>query len=317
MEDAAEAVVPLRPGFDINLRGFDRKQVIEHIELLEDQLRMVTIDRNEAVQLNNDLRKLYDETRRALDEAEQRLKRIESSDTGLPAASQRVQNMLSIAEEEVQTLREKAKRQAEVIRKSAETEARELISQAEQTASEIRAECTELINDIDERRKQLHREHEQKASDIRRREQRMRAAIRDEYKKTMSAAQEEIERLREETEQACQQRKEEAERLYQKTMEEIRAEQAELAELRNSVLGALSMAKETLDTSVDALRHRTEALQQEGGPAEGEADKAPTAQAVVPEQREGIRSFLIPFEREHHTNGATPPADPTGTARQS
>ncbi len=68
---------------------------------------------------------------------------------------------------------------------------------------------------------------------------------------------------------------------------------------------------------VDALRHRTEALQQEGGPAEGEADKAPTAQAVVPEQREGIRSFLIPFEPEHHTNGATPPADPTGTARQS
>ena len=75
-------------------------------------------------------------------------------------------------------------------------------------------------------------------------------------------------------------------------------------------------AKE-LEAQLEKNRQELEALQQEGGPAEGEADKAPTAQAVVPEQREGIRSFLIPFEPEHHTNGATPPADPTGTARQS
>ncbi len=135
MEDAADAVVPLRPGFDLQLRGFSRQQVIEHIELLEDQLRMVTIDRNEAVALNSDLRRLCESTRQDLDEAEQRLKRIESSDTGLPAASQRVQNMLANAEEEVQTLREQTKRQAETIRGTAETEARQLVEQAEQAAA--------------------------------------------------------------------------------------------------------------------------------------------------------------------------------------
>ena len=58
MEDAADAVVPLRPGFDIQIRGFNRNQVVEHIEHLEDQLKLVTLDRNEAARLNSDLRKL-------------------------------------------------------------------------------------------------------------------------------------------------------------------------------------------------------------------------------------------------------------------
>ncbi len=100
MEDAADAVVPLRPGFDIQIRGFNRNQVVEHIEHLEDQLKLVTLDRNEAARLNSDLRKLCDETRSALDETERRLKTIEASDTGLPAASHRVHNMLTNAEEE-------------------------------------------------------------------------------------------------------------------------------------------------------------------------------------------------------------------------
>src|SRR5919204_2713928 len=213
MEDPAEAIVPLRPGFDIQIRGFNRNQVVEHIELLEDQLKIVTIDRNEAVQLNTDLRLLCEDTRRELAEAEQRLRRIESSETGLPAASQRVQNMLAMAEEEVQTLREQANRQAEIVRGSAEQEARALIQEAESAATALRQECAELVADVEARRVRLRREHTKSIRELRNREKRLRTVINDEYTKMINAAQQECDELLARTQRYCAERDAETERI--------------------------------------------------------------------------------------------------------
>ncbi|MFC7342287.1 DivIVA domain-containing protein [Saccharopolyspora griseoalba] len=319
MEDA-DAVVPLRPGFDIQMRGFSRNQVIEHIEVLEDQLRMVTIDRNEAVRLNNDLRKLCEDTRRSLDESESRLKRIESSDTGLPAASQRVQNMLSMAEDEVQQLRDRAKRQAEIIRGKAETEARALITDAEQAASELRDECNELVTDVEERRAELQREHEQKLSEQRNREYRMRQGIRNEYKKVLAQAQEEADALVAETHQQCSEWDAETERMRLEALEEIRAEREKLERLRSEVLEAVNLTREKLDSSVGLLHlgapadGSSDGSAQDGAEQDGEvetagivetpdADSAP--EVTLPEQREDTRTYTISLNPEHTTNGAS------------
>ncbi|MDI2030900.1 hypothetical protein QFW96_19870 [Saccharopolyspora sp. TS4A08] len=301
--DDADAVVPLRPGFDIQVRGFSRHQVIEHIELLEDQLRMVTIDRNEAVRLNNDLRKLCDDTRRSLDQAEQRLKSIESSDTGLPAASQRVQNMLAIAEDEVQTLRDQAKRQAEIIRGTAETEARALISEAEQAASELRDECNELVSDVESRRAKLQREHEQKLSEQRSREYRMRQEIRNEYKKVVTDAQEESDSLIAETRKQCGQWDAESEQMRLEALEEIRVERMRLEELRSSVLQAMDGAKRVLDESAANLRSTTDAPVETDGSVE--PDEHRLQPVTLPEQqRDDVQTYTIPIEPQHTTNGA-------------
>ncbi|GAA4865599.1 coiled-coil domain-containing protein [Saccharopolyspora rosea] len=296
MEDAADAVVPLRPGFDIQMRGYNRNQVAEHVELLEDQLRLVTIDRNEAVQLNSDLRKLCDDTRRALDQAEQRLKAIESSDTGLPAASQRVQNMLNIAEEEVQTLRDQAKRQAEIIRGTAETEARELIGEAERTAAELRTECGELVADVERRRDELRREHEQQLGELRTRERKMRQAIRDEYKRTMAAAQEEADELMTQTRRQCEQWDAESERMRLQAVEEINRKKAELEELRGSVLSAMESARRMLDESASTLR--APRLPSDDGEAEHQ----------VPEQRDESRTVPVLVDGQQG-NGSHPDGD--------
>ncbi|MFI0464040.1 hypothetical protein ACH347_08170 [Saccharopolyspora sp. 5N102] len=314
MEDA-DSVVPLRPGFDIQVRGFNRHQVIEHLELLEDQLRLVTIDRNEAAQLNSDLRKLCDDTRRSLDAAEERLKRIESSDTGLPAASQRVQNMLSIAEEEVQTLRDRARRQAEVIRGTAETEARELIGEAERAAGELRNECSELVADVESRRARLHREHDQKASDLRSREHRLRQNIRNEYKRTLSEAREEADALIADTRRQCGEWDAETEQRRLAALEEIRTKQLRLEEMRTSVLAAMDNARRLLDDSVADLRGQNTA------PSIADDETRQVTQDVLveqqpvrlPEQREDVQTYTIPIERAR-TNGAAPHPGP---ARQS
>ncbi|KAA5828818.1 hypothetical protein ABT337_29580 [Saccharopolyspora hirsuta] len=306
--DDADSVVPLRPGFDIQVRGFNRSQVIDHIELLEDQLRLVTIDRNEAAQLNTDLRKLCDDTRRSLDAAEERLRRIESSDTGLPAASQRVQNMLSIAEEEVQTLRDQARRQAEIIRGTAETEARELISEAERNASELREECSQLISEVEERRARLHREHDQKVSELRSREHRMRQNIRAEYKRIIAAAQEEADELIAQTRRQCGQWDAETEQMRLEALEEIHAQQRRLEELRAAVLSSMDQAHRALSASVDELRAHPPAVE----PAPEPEDQLPLQ---LPSQREDVQTFLIPIDGQHpSTNGATPQPGP---ARQN
>ncbi|MDA3646405.1 hypothetical protein LZ318_04140 [Saccharopolyspora indica] len=305
--DDTDSVVPLRPGFDIQVRGFNRSQVIDHIELLEDQLRLVTIDRNEAAQLNSDLRELCDTTRRSLDSAEQRLRRIESSDTGLPAASQRVQNMLSIAEEEVQNLRDQARRQAEIIRGTAETEARELIEEAERNAGELREECSRLISDVEERRARLHREHDQKVSELRTREHRMRQSIRDEYKRTITAAQEESDELIAQTRRQCGQWDAETEQLRLDALEEIHAQQRRLEELRAAVLSSMDQTQRALSASIDELSAHPPATTPE-----------PEAELPLqlPSQREdNVQTFLIPIDGQHpSTNGATPQPGP---ARQN
>ncbi|GAB3699408.1 hypothetical protein [Saccharopolyspora tripterygii] len=311
--DDADAVVPLRPGFDIQVRGFSRNQVVDHIEVLEDQLRMVTIDRNEAVRLNNDLRKLCDDTRRSLDQTEQRLKSIESSDTGLPAASQRVQNMLAIAEDEVQTLRDQSKRQAEIIRGTAETEARALISEAEQAASELRDQCSELVTDVENRRAKLQREHEQKISEQRSREYRLRQEIRNEYKRVVANAQEESDALISETRKQCGQWDAESEQLRLEALEEIRLERFRLEELRTSVLSAMDDAKRTLDGSTAALRAKIDPAgsssadtAETDGPVEPEAHRL--QEVTLPEQRDDVQTYTIPIESQHTTNGAKAPS---------
>jgi cell division septum initiation protein DivIVA len=311
--DDADAVVPLRPGFDIQVRGFSRNQVVEHIELLEDQLRMVTIDRNEAVRLNNDLRTLCDDTRRSLDRAEQRLKSIESSDTGLPAASQRVQNMLAIAEDEVQTLREQSKRQAEIIRGTAETEARALISEAERAADELREECTELVNDVESRRAKLQREHEQKISEQRSREYRLRQEIRNEYKRVIANAQEESDALIAETRRQCGQWDAESEQMRLEALEEIRVERLRLEELRTSVLAAMDNAKQVIDESAATVRAKidTTTTPEPSGPVEPEEHRL--QQVTLPEQRDDVQTYTIPIEPQHTTNGASK----TPSARQN
>ena len=313
MEDAADAVVPLRPGFDVQVRGFNRKQVIDHIELLEDQLRMVTIDRNEAVALNTDLRRLCESTRQDLDEAEQRLKRIESSDTGLPAASQRVQNMLANAEEEVQTLREQTKRQAETIRGTAETEARQLVDQAEQAATELRAECQELVTDVEARQAQLRRERGENLRDLHEREHRLRQTIRDEYKRMIALAEQEVDELWTHIRRQCEHRDAETERYRLDALDEVKTRREQFEARRQEMLTSLGTSWESLERALAAVRAEGPTTE-EPSDLDNEIDTA-APEIKLPEQRDDVRTFTISLKPS--TNGSTPDGESADNTRQN
>lgn len=281
MEDAADAVVPLRPGFDVTFRGFHRDQVLEHLEVLENQLELVTIDRNEAARLNSDLRALYDRTREELNATQQRLRHLETSDTGLPVASQRVQEMLNMAEEELQTLREQARHEAEIIRGAAETEADQLIEQAEGTAGELHEQCEQVLAEIESRRDQLNRERTRQLKELHEREQRMRRSIRDAYKSLMSSAEQQAAELDERTRQECTRRETETENYRQRVLEEIEHNRSELEALRTQVLTALDTATDRIGSSVTSLQRS--AAESVGSDERGENRSIPEQSAKEPQ----------------------------------
>lgn len=312
MEDPAEAIVPLRPGFDIQIRGFNRNQVVEHIELLEDQLKIVTIDRNEAIQLNTDLRLLCEDTRRELGEAEQRLRRIESSETGLPAASQRVQNMLAMAEEEVQTLREQANRQAEIVRGSAEQEARALIEEAESAATTLRQECGELVADVEARRIRLRREHTKSIRELRNREKRLRKVVTDQYTKMIDAAQEECDELLARAQRYCAERDAETERMRLDALEEINRKRLELDELRQLALASLDTVMDSISASASALQAEPAAV-----PEQDELPIEDEQQICFPGEDHDLADEEVPTYQpplEQPGNGTGPGPETTGYA---
>ncbi len=296
MEDAADTVVPLRPGFDVQFRGYHRGQVTEHIEMLEDQLKIVSIDRNEAVELSSTLRSLYDDARQDLNDIENRLRRIGSSDTGLPEASQRVQNMFANAEEEIQELREHAQRQAETIRGAAESNAAQLVDEAERNAAELRKECSELIAEVERQREQMRREHAKQIREQREREQRMRRTIRSEYQRTVDAAQQEADELISQAQKQAGQLNTESEQLRAAALEDIEQKRSEMEQARQNVLAAMRAAGATIGESASALH---------SPPQDSTSEVTPLyeiAHVQLPDQREDSVFYTIPTGQTGRNN---------------
>lgn len=239
MENSA---VPPRPGFDLQARGYNPSQVIDHVERLEEQLRTLAGERDEAVRFAADLDTEFDD-----------------------AAS---------ADEH-----DRAVRKAEIIVARAEAEARELINEAEQVVAELRSEGAELATEMESRRDNLRREHAKKANDLRAREQRLRRTIRREYKRLMTSAQEEADELIARSRKQCQQYDTETEERRLDALEEIKRERDALDKARQVTLSALSNASSSIGSCSAALYslHATD-----GHATDGNNDGATTVPIPVP-----------------------------------
>ncbi|PRY42828.1 hypothetical protein [Umezawaea tangerina] len=138
-----QEVVPLHAGFDVVYRGFHRRQVIDHIDNLEDQLRYTSLDRAEAMAQAADLRKLLEMTRQDLEDARSRVERLEMSPSTTAGATERLHRMLLLAEDESAELRIRADREVSSLRQRTEVELAEHREQAEREIAELRAEAEE------------------------------------------------------------------------------------------------------------------------------------------------------------------------------
>jgi len=182
-------MVPLHAPFEIVLRGFDRRQVLDHIESLEGRIAMIAADRDEALQQSADLSKLLEHLRREAEEAATRVERLQRSSLG--GAGLRIQRMLQMAEDEITSLRASTEQETTSLRERTRAEADRLMHEtirrcdrleadSEQRRSTAEAEsaarCRRAEEDSARRRQAAEQQSER---DIARREAQAAARIRE------------------------------------------------------------------------------------------------------------------------------------------
>jgi hypothetical protein len=138
----SDDLVPLHEPFETALRGFNRRQVLDHLESLDGRLAIVAADRDDALaqvaELSNALNRLRSETellvhlRREAEKATAEVERILTAP--MAQAGARIQRIMQLAEEEAAELKTRA--QAEI----AATKAR-----ADQDIAELRARADDQI----------------------------------------------------------------------------------------------------------------------------------------------------------------------------
>jgi cell division septum initiation protein DivIVA len=157
MHGARDEAVPVPPPFEIVLRGFDRQQVIDHVNALKARVATVGAERDAALQRAADADEQVENLRREAAEATGQVGRLrrEAADTAvevdrltrspLTAATARIQRMLQMAEDEAAELAATAEQETTALRESARAEADQLLA-------ETRRQCERLEADSRRRR---------------------------------------------------------------------------------------------------------------------------------------------------------------------
>lgn len=221
-----QELVPLHTAFDVVYRGFHRRQVIEHIENLEEQLRFTSLDRAEALAQAADLRKILEMTRGDLEDARARIERMEMTSGSHASATERMHRMLRLAEDETAEMRLQTERECADLRTRTEVEAAELRAAAERDAAALRAEAAAELEaarlecasraaamerqevELERRRVEVEAELHQRADEVER-----------ECAQAVEQAQADADRLLRETALQCNSLEADAERKREKTQQ--------------------------------------------------------------------------------------------------
>lgn len=276
-----QEIVPLHAGFDVVYRGFHRRQVIEHIDNLEDQLRYTSMDRAEAMAQAADLRKLLEMTRQDLEGARSRIERMEMSPSTTGGATERLHRMLLLAEDESAELRLRADREVTSLRQRTEVELAEARKQADQEIAVLRAgaeaqarqlreaaarrtaELDQREVELERRRAELEAQHVQRA-----------AQVESECTAAMEQAQLDADRLLEETAEQCnlletesEKRRTKAQTFFDLTMTRRRnemaqhfAEQEALTKARAEFV--VKVASREANRRITEIQHNADELQE-------------------------------------------------------
>jgi cell division septum initiation protein DivIVA len=138
MHATPDEMLPLHTPFEVVLRGFNRQQVLDHLESLEGRIEIITADRDAALQQAADLSKLLDHLRREVEEATGRVERLQRSSLG--GAGLRIQRMLQVAEDEITALQVSTEQETTSLRERARTETDRLLRETTQRCERLEAE---------------------------------------------------------------------------------------------------------------------------------------------------------------------------------
>lgn len=140
-------MVPLHQPFDTALRGFHRRQVLEHLESLDGRITMVAADRDAALAQVADLSKvlnhlcseseLLEHLRREAEKANSQVERMLKSP--MAEAGARIERVMRLAEEEAAELKARAEGEIAAERARADQDIAELRACADQEITRLRA----------------------------------------------------------------------------------------------------------------------------------------------------------------------------------
>jgi cell division septum initiation protein DivIVA len=135
-------LVPLHQPFDTALRGFNRRQVLDHLESLDGRIAMIAVDRDAALAQVAELSRVLDHLR-SESELLKQLRQTSQVERILRApmveASARIQRIMRLAEEEAAELKANAEREIVAARARADQEIAELRARAEHEITRLRA----------------------------------------------------------------------------------------------------------------------------------------------------------------------------------
>jgi chromosome segregation ATPase len=146
----------LRQPFQRALRGFNRRQVLEHLNSLDGRVAMLAADRDAALtqvaelsKVLNHLRvesQLLEHLRREADKAKSQVENIMA--TPMAEASARIQRILRLAEEEAAEIKARAQEEAAAAKTRAEAEAAARIARADRDIADLKARADGQITGL-------------------------------------------------------------------------------------------------------------------------------------------------------------------------
>ncbi|MDQ4102332.1 MAG: hypothetical protein M3186_00930 [Actinomycetota bacterium] len=200
MHGTRDDIGPVRPPFEIVLRGFDRQQVIDHVNALKARVATLGTERDAALQRAADLNDSVEQLRQETADVNRQLDRLrqEATDAAaevdrlqrspLTAATARIQRMLQMAEDEAAELRNSVENEAGSVRESARAEADRLLEETRRQCARMEAESRNLRQTTEAetatRRKQVQQQTEQ---DIARRRAETEASIHEYQTRSIAA----------------------------------------------------------------------------------------------------------------------------------
>jgi cell division septum initiation protein DivIVA len=169
----SDDLVPLHEPFETAIRGFNRRQVLEHLESLDGRIAIALADRDAALAQVAQLSKALDHMRaqsevlahlrRETDKANSEIERILTAP--MAEASARILHILKLAEEEAAELKNRAQAEIVASKARADQDIAELRDHAEEQIAELRA-CAgrEAKSLLEHARRQCDRLEEESAA---------------------------------------------------------------------------------------------------------------------------------------------------------
>ncbi|HEX5402039.1 MAG TPA: hypothetical protein VFX16_07025 [Pseudonocardiaceae bacterium] len=143
-------LVPLKPGFDVVWHGFDRAQVKQYLEDLEDEIKLISADRNAALSQVADLTEQLRSAHGRITDLGKQVTELVELPKNPDDLDDRCKRMVQLAHH-----------QAAEITARAQAAATHSWSGAEDAATKLRAGYEKLLADLDKQRQEVRAQHSQ------------------------------------------------------------------------------------------------------------------------------------------------------------